>query len=487
MKNKKTIALAMAAATVAPMAVPTFAAERAIEVPTYRGVDVNTIDGRDVKYVEVVDIKEEMVSLTKKNLNPVIVGQDKSNQGKTIGYAVEFDAKSTVENVAMEKQKRDEIKKYLETIKDEKIDNTTKLRYTITEETAEYTFVYGNDGKRHIVPSVTTITVQDNVKTKVVKDGKEYEEYAKYVFTFTNVDTKFEISEDLIIEEPKFIFGAKDDTAEYKNLSKYIYNLKKAVKEDSLYVTTKLTNNDKTMIVKVYAKDKSTLLREITIDGYNKFESTLLTEIPVENDFTGHWAEDAIVELMLDSVIPVGNTVNPKNDMSRAQFVRLVCEALQIPAPKLDASFELKFKDVSKGDWYARYVVALNERGLINGYEDGTFRADSTITRQEASVVFAAIEKAKANKKDVTKLEKIDLVDLTTRDNDGKLVHKDIKTKFVDDAKIPAWCDEAVAYLATDEEGKGSSIISGYTDNTFRPANKIKNAEAMMMAYQARK
>ena len=98
---------------------------------------------------------------------------------------MQFDAKSTVENVAMEKQKRDEIKKYLETIKDEKIDNTTKLRYTITEETAEYTFVYGNDGKRHIVPSVTTITVQDNVKTKVVKDGKEYEEYAKYVFTLS--------------------------------------------------------------------------------------------------------------------------------------------------------------------------------------------------------------------------------------------------------------------------------------------------------------
>lgn len=41
------------------------------------------------------------------------------------------------------------------------------------------------------------------------------------------------------------------------------------------------------------------------------------------------------------------------------------------------------FSDVLGTEWYAEYVQTLNNRNIINGYEDGTFRADDNITNGE--------------------------------------------------------------------------------------------------------
>ncbi len=43
-----------------------------------------------------------------------------------------------------------------------------------------------------------------------------------------------------------------------------------------------------------------------------------------------------------------------------------------------------KFPDVSPQSWYAAYVNDLTDRGILNGYEDGTFRPRSSVTWGEA-------------------------------------------------------------------------------------------------------
>lgn len=45
------------------------------------------------------------------------------------------------------------------------------------------------------------------------------------------------------------------------------------------------------------------------------------------------------------------------------------------------------FKDVAEGAWYAHYVAAAAELGLVNGYEGGIFRPEAGITRAEASAI----------------------------------------------------------------------------------------------------
>ena len=42
------------------------------------------------------------------------------------------------------------------------------------------------------------------------------------------------------------------------------------------------------------------------------------------------------------------------------------------------------FSDVPDWEWYYPYITALSERGVVNGYEDGTFRPQGTVTWGEA-------------------------------------------------------------------------------------------------------
>lgn len=45
------------------------------------------------------------------------------------------------------------------------------------------------------------------------------------------------------------------------------------------------------------------------------------------------------------------------------------------------------FSDVSKNDWSYQYITKLAQRGIINGYADGTFKPKNSITRAEIAVL----------------------------------------------------------------------------------------------------
>ena len=47
------------------------------------------------------------------------------------------------------------------------------------------------------------------------------------------------------------------------------------------------------------------------------------------------------------------------------------------------------FKDVSSEHWAAKVIEELAEKGVVNGYEDGTFRPDEPITRAEAATILS--------------------------------------------------------------------------------------------------
>lgn len=66
-----------------------------------------------------------------------------------------------------------------------------------------------------------------------------------------------------------------------------------------------------------------------------------------------------------------------------------------------------KFKDVAAGKWYTTSVIWANYYGIVAGYEDGTFRPERAVTRQE----FAAIlyKYSSVTKKDVTANGNIDV------------------------------------------------------------------------------
>ena len=53
------------------------------------------------------------------------------------------------------------------------------------------------------------------------------------------------------------------------------------------------------------------------------------------------------------------------------------------------------FSDVSKDFWAYDAITELAEQGILNGYEDGTFRPDEPITRAEAAAIIDRINTKK--------------------------------------------------------------------------------------------
>lgn len=56
---------------------------------------------------------------------------------------------------------------------------------------------------------------------------------------------------------------------------------------------------------------------------------------------------------------------------------------------------DMKFKDVAETHWAAKAIDELSEKGIIKGYEDGTFRPDEPISRAEVAVMLSRLMEVK--------------------------------------------------------------------------------------------
>ncbi|OCT16903.1 hypothetical protein A8709_00895 [Paenibacillus pectinilyticus] len=74
-------------------------------------------------------------------------------------------------------------------------------------------------------------------------------------------------------------------------------------------------------------------------------------------------------------------TFRPDTKVTRAEFATLLVRGLGL---KANSSSEQKFSDVNAEDWFSQSVYTAVNVGLIHGYEDGTFLPNQSITHQEA-------------------------------------------------------------------------------------------------------
>ncbi|MFX3636884.1 MAG: cadherin-like beta sandwich domain-containing protein [Candidatus Pristimantibacillus sp.] len=112
-------------------------------------------------------------------------------------------------------------------------------------------------------------------------------------------------------------------------------------------------------------------------------------------DTNGSWAEDSIGTAATLGIVSgfEDNTFRSSDLITREQMVAIVVRAVKLSA----SSKSVSFKDNSAiSSWAIEDVAAATDKGLIDGYEDGTFRAKANTTRAEATAV---ILKAMALKK----------------------------------------------------------------------------------------
>ena len=174
----------------------------------------------------------------------------------------------------------------------------------------------------------------------------------------------------------------------------------------------------------------------------------------------------------------------------------------------------ISFWDLHASHWAYTYITSLTEKGVINGYEDMSFKPEGTITNGEfiKLVVMASLP------------EWIDLNDAESKLNhwagkyvwiaerygvlnEGSIKLSNIDTPItrIDMVRIIAKADLLMKgnSLKTNQKIKFSDVLSlnsedmqllkhalsknlitGYTDNTFRPTLNMTRAEAATMIYR---
>ncbi len=184
-------------------------------------------------------------------------------------------------------------------------------------------------------------------------------------------------------------------------------------------------------------------------DNNNDIEEVIIEEsdIPLGSaELTGHFGEREITYLMqlgLISGYPDGS-IRPDWNTTRAEVAGLMTRVLELD---IDNGGESPYSDALPM-WAKPYIIATSQHEIFEGYPDGTFRANQTITRQEFATVLVKATQLKSS--DGYNLPFSDVTEETWGINYIKALHE-------------------------------NSIINGYPDGSFRPDNKITRAEMFVM------
>lgn len=169
-------------------------------------------------------------------------------------------------------------------------------------------------------------------------------------------------------------------------------------------------------------------------------------ETAVFKDVDGHWASNDIYYFTNKGYINgySDNTFRPNNQITRAEFVKIVNNVYGFSEVG-----EIKFTDVSQDAWYAKDVAIAVKAGYINGKSEIIFDPNAPITRQEAAKIISVIKGCYDT--DYNRLE-----------------------SFNDKSSVSSW---AMPYVEGVIE---AGYMSGYSDNTFKPNQRITRAEAVV-------
>ncbi len=170
-------------------------------------------------------------------------------------------------------------------------------------------------------------------------------------------------------------------------------------------------------------------------------------------DMKGHWARGE-AELMASKQVAKGladGTFRPDDPVTRAQFASMLVRAMGLPA----AREPLGFSDVSTAGWYHEELGAAVKAGIITGYDDGTFRPDDPVTREQVATMLARA------------LESAGRAGLTDE------AAGQVLANFSDGGAVSAWARRGLAQAINE------GIMRGKTAMLLAPGARTTRAEAV--------
>lgn len=243
----------------------------------------------------------------------------------------------------------------------------TPTRYTITAEAGEGGSI-SPSGKVRVDrgdDQTFRITPDDGYEiADVLVDGKSVGAVSRY--TFENVRASHTI--EVVFERTGSAVADPDDTGVSDWLNTEDHNAYLSGYPGSLF-----------------GPDNNMTRAEVAQMFYNLLlDKDVAVTVTFDDIPADAWYAEAVNTLAsLGMITGVGNNqFEPERSITRAEFTTI---AMRFTDGALDG--ENIFPDVNPNDWFYDYVVGSIQYGWINGYPDGTFGPNDSITRAEVTTI----------------------------------------------------------------------------------------------------
>ena len=141
--------------------------------------------------------------------------------------------------------------------------------------------------------------------------------------------------------------------------------------------------------------------------------------------------------------------MEPETNVTRGMFVTLLYRLAQRKGSLTSGGGVVRFSDVSQGMWYSAAVEWAAKNQVVNGFEDGTFRPDETITREQMCTMMYRY-----------------------LDSQGVAMANSSGMNYTDVGEISSWARISVAQMTK------LGLVNGMGNNIFAPKRTATRAEA---------
>lgn len=168
------------------------------------------------------------------------------------------------------------------------------------------------------------------------------------------------------------------------------------------------------------------------------------TDVPVKI-----WYHDAVYFCAERNIMvgTGGDLFSPNEEVTRGMFATILGRSAGV-----EEEFYRKtvFSDTSAAAWYGPYVAWAAEKGIVSGYEDGLFRPEISISREEMMSMFFRY---------------------ATYCGDDVSTDRNLLKNFEDYGNLSDWAEKAAAWCV------GNDYISGMTETTLSPKTTLTRAQ----------
>ena len=176
------------------------------------------------------------------------------------------------------------------------------------------------------------------------------------------------------------------------------------------------------------------------------------SELPFTDVSSNDWFYGAVSAVYHEGFMNgVSNTeFAPDEELTRGMLVTIIGRM-----GGAETSASAAFADVDANAYYSPYIAWATENGIVNGFEDGTFRPDESVTREQtAAIIYRYMQYIG--------------IDVSAGENTNIL-------SYADANEISEYAISAIQWAC------GAGIMKGYPEGTLAPAAGITRAELAAM------